>query len=156
LITLAAQNKITVLNRKLTASGNDRIGSIHLSAKEGDGVDEKKPDIVYFRPFNFQTSDSLRRTHAIQYASHPDYPWPVLRNSFPGNYEKAISPATDPNAWFHAKIIVTYPNIKVFVNNNSAACLDVRKLNERTTGKFGLWVGNNSDGDFANLTITKL
>jgi hypothetical protein len=31
--------------------------------------------------------------------------------------------------------------------------LVIDKLNDRKTGKIGLWVGNTSDGDFANLQI---
>jgi hypothetical protein len=31
--------------------------------------------------------------------------------------------------------------------------LEVRKLGQLGSGMVGLWVGNNSDGDFANLTI---
>lgn len=35
-------------------------------------------DLVYCRPFNFQTSDSLRRIHMIQYAYFPKLDWQVL------------------------------------------------------------------------------
>src|SRR6185295_10939304 len=34
------------------------------------GVDEKTLDAVYFRPFNFRTTDSVRHIHAVQYVSH--------------------------------------------------------------------------------------
>jgi hypothetical protein len=30
----------------------------------------------------------------------------------------------------------------------------VRRLAATDTGAIGLWVGNNSDGDFANLRVT--
>ena len=42
----------------------------------------------------------------------------------------------------------------VFVNGNQEPSLTIEKLNTRKTGKIGIWVGNNSDGDFANLQIT--
>jgi hypothetical protein len=32
--------------------------------------------------------------------------------------------------------------------------LEARKLGTLDRGMVGLWVGNNSDGDFANLRIT--
>lgn len=32
--------------------------------------------------------------------------------------------------------------------------LEVRKLGQLDGGQVGLWVGNNSGGDFANLVIT--
>jgi hypothetical protein len=43
------------------------------------GKDEKTLDAIYFRPFNFQSSDSVRRIHAVQYVSHPGFPWNKLR-----------------------------------------------------------------------------
>jgi hypothetical protein len=118
------------------------------------GKDEKTLDAVYFRPFNFQSTDSVRHIHAVQYVSHPDFPWNVLRETQNGKYEKAIASAPGPNDWFHAKIVVDYPHIMVYVNNSSSPCLSVDKLNDRQNGKIGLWVGNNSGGDFANLVIT--
>ena len=118
------------------------------------GKDEKTLDAVYFRPFNFQTSDSIRHIHSVQYVSHPDFPWNRLREEQNGKFEKAIPSAPNPNEWFHAKIVVDYPHVNVYVNNNSTPCLSVEKLDDRQSGKIGLWVGNNSGGDFANLSIT--
>lgn len=119
------------------------------------GRDEKTLDAVYFRPFNFKSTDSVRRIHAVQYVSHPDFTWNKLRETQNGKYEKAIPSAPNPNEWFHVKIIVDYPHVSVFVNNNSTPCLSVEQLNDRKNGRIGLWVGNNSGSDFANLIITK-
>ena len=118
------------------------------------GKDNKTLDAVYFRPFNFQSSDSVRSIHAVQYVSHPNFTWNKLREEQNGKYEKAVSPAPYPNDWFHAKIVVNYPHVSVYMNNSTAPCLVVDKLNSRRSGKIGLWVGNNSAGDFANLNIT--
>jgi hypothetical protein len=118
------------------------------------GVDEDTLDAVYFRPFNFQSTDPVRKIHAVQYISHPDYSWAVLREKHNGKYEKAVSPAPNGNDWFHAKIFIQYPKVSVYVNGSSEPSLVVDKLNDRKTGKIGLWVGNTSDGDFANLQIT--
>lgn len=120
------------------------------------GSDNNTLDAIYFRPFNFQSTDSVHKIHSVQYISQPDYPWEVLREKFNGKYEKAIIPPPNGNEWFHVKIIVKYPQITVFVNGNSEPSLNVEKLNNRTSGKIGLWVGNNSDGDFANLKIMSL
>ena len=43
------------------------------------GVDNRTFDAIYFRPFNFQSTDSVRKIHAVQYISQPDYPWEVLK-----------------------------------------------------------------------------
>lgn len=119
------------------------------------GKDEKTLDAIFFRPFNFKSSDSVRRIHAVQYVSHPDFSWKKLREEQNGKYEKPISSAPDPNDWFHVKIVVNYPRVDVYVNNSSKPCLSIDKLNDRKEGKIGLWVGEASGGDFANLTITK-
>lgn len=116
--------------------------------------DTKTFDVIYLRPFNFKAEDSVKRSHSVQYASHPDYPWPVLREKFNGKYESAISPAPDPKDWFHIRIEVNYPVVKTFVNGSVTPSLVVTKLNDRKSGILGLWVGNNSDGAFANLNIT--
>jgi len=36
------------------------------------GSDNKTLDAIYFRPFNFQSTDPVRKIHAVQYVSHPD------------------------------------------------------------------------------------
>jgi hypothetical protein len=117
------------------------------------GLDDKTLDAIYFRPFNFQSSDPVRKIHAVQYVSHPDNTWNVLRDKHNGTYEKAVTPSPKGNDWFHVKILIKYPEVNVFVNGNSEPSLTIEKLNARKIGKIGLWVGNNSDGDFANLQI---
>ncbi len=117
------------------------------------GVAGDSLEAVYFRPFNFRSTDSLRKLHAVEYIFHPDFTWERLRKEHPGIYEKRIDPPPAPDQWFHAKIVVHYPQVTVFVNGNSTPCLTVQELSTRGDGKIGLWVGNNSDGDFANLTI---
>lgn len=118
------------------------------------GVNNETLDAIYFRPFNFQSTDPIRKIHAVQYVSHPDYTWPVLREKYNAKYEKAVTPAPNGNDWFHAKIVIQFPKVTVYVNGNSEPCLVIDKLNDRKTGKIGLWVGNTSDGDFTNLQIT--
>jgi hypothetical protein len=43
-----------------------------------------------------------------------------------------------------------------YVGSAAAPALDVSKLGTLDAGEIGLWVGNNSDGDFANLRITPM
>jgi hypothetical protein len=77
-----------------------------------------------------------------------------LRDNFPGKYENKVKPVPDPNGWFHAKIVIDKPMIKVFVNNSSEPCLVVESLAANSTGKVGLWTGPMTKGTFTNLTIT--
>jgi hypothetical protein len=118
------------------------------------GIDLHTLDAVYFRPFNFRSADSAKRLHMVEYVSHPIYPWQVLREKFNGQYEKGILRPPDPDGWFHARFEVHYPEIKVFVNGSANPCLVVKQLDERRSGRIGLWVGNYSDGNFAHLKVT--
>jgi len=117
------------------------------------GVDSTTYDAIYFRPFNFRTPDSTRHSHAVQYISHPTYTWQKLRAERPGSFEQPVSPAPDPNAWFHVRVVVASPKVSVFVGDAKQPSLVVDQLNDRTKGLVGLWVGNGSGGDFADLKI---
>jgi hypothetical protein len=115
--------------------------------------DEKTYEAVYFRPFNFANPDTARRWRAVQYIAMPDYPWEKLRETFPGKYENKVNPVPDPNGWFHVKIIVEGKKVSAYVNDAEKPSLEVEKLNNTVKGGVALWVGNNSGGSFANLTI---
>jgi hypothetical protein len=117
-------------------------------------VNDKTMDAVYFRPFNFQSPDPDRKSHSVQYISLPSYDWPKLRADFPNKYESALKQAPQPDEWFHVRIVVESPKISVYVNNNPVPDLVVEKLSTVKEGNLGFWVGNASDGDFANLKIT--
>lgn len=118
------------------------------------GADDTTYDAVYFRPFNFKNEDVTRRVRSVQYISQPKFPWEKLRADTPGKYENAVSPVPDPDGWFHARIVVEDRKVSVFVNHAPTPSLVVTELSERSGGKLGLWVGNGSDGAFANLKIT--
>jgi hypothetical protein len=117
------------------------------------GVDSTTYEAIYFRPFNFRAADPARRARAVQYVSHPSYTWQKLRAEHPGVYEQPVKPVPDPNGWFHVRLVVVGSKVSVFVNDATESSLVVNRLSERTSGLVGLWVGNNSGGDFANLRI---
>jgi hypothetical protein len=116
------------------------------------GEDTITYDAIYFRPFNFLAEDPVRKIHAVQYISEPDFPWNRLREEQNGKYEKEVSPAPLPNDWFHARIEVKEGQIRVYVNNSKTPSLTVSKLNARKQGMIGLW-NTGLNGDFANLVI---
>ena len=115
------------------------------------GLTEKVYDAVYFRPFNFKNPE--RKDFCIQYISHPQNTWFFLRDNFPGKYESSINPILDPDEWFHVKIVINYPSVSVFVNNNSKPSLEVTQLSTQKSGTVGFYVANGSDGAFKNLKI---
>jgi hypothetical protein len=116
-------------------------------------VDGKTYDAVYFRPFNFGTDDADRRSHAVQYISHPEHTWQKLRAEQPLKYEQPVNPVPDPNGWFHVRVAVASPKVSVFVDNASTPSLVVGQLSSRKKGLVGFFVGNGSGGDFASLRI---
>jgi glyoxylase-like metal-dependent hydrolase (beta-lactamase superfamily II) len=116
-------------------------------------VDWTALDAVYFRPFNFRATDPERRSHAVQYVSHPAHTWQQLRSERPGRFEQAIDPPPDPNGWFHARIVLAGGRVKVYVNGAGKPSLDVEDLGAAKSGGVALFVGNGSDGAFADLRI---
>jgi hypothetical protein len=117
-------------------------------------VDTGRYDLVYFRPFNFQSKDSVRRIHAVQYVYEPDFPWHKLREEKNGIYEKAVNPAPAGKDWFHATIVVEGKTVKVYVNHSKTPSLVVEKLNDHKNGMIGLHAGTGFlPGDYANLVI---
>jgi hypothetical protein len=118
-------------------------------------VDAQTHDAVYFRPFNFRAADPARHSHAVQYVSHPRWPWQTLRSEHPNTYERAVVPEPDGDEWFHVRVVVERPKVSVFVNGASAPCLVVQELSDRVHGSLGLWVGEGSGGHFANLRVTR-
>ena len=117
------------------------------------GVNDSTYEAIYFRPFNFRSTDPVRKGHAVQYIASPQYEWPVLREKFPNKYEQPVSPVPDPNDWFHAKIVVGANKVEVFVNGNATPSLVVEPLVHRAGRMTGYWVGNGSDGDWKNLRV---
>lgn len=114
-------------------------------------VDENTYDAIYFRPFNFRSPSPVNKSHAVQYISHPDWTWKRLRDENPGEYEKGIEPAPNGDEWFHAKIVVQKPEVKVYVNSANEPSLVVNELSNRIEGSVGLWC--NEFGMIANLKI---
>jgi hypothetical protein len=111
-------------------------------------------EVIYFRPFNFNSPDPVRRTHTVQYVSLPDNDWEKLRNQFPGKYEQPVNPVPGADDWFHARIVLKGRHVSVFVNDAQKPSLEVERLSASTHGGLGLWVGNNSAGSFANLSYS--
>ena len=120
------------------------------------GVNDTTYEAVYFRPFNFKTTDAVRKLHAVQYIANPQFDWPKLRTDFPNQYEKPINPAPDPNQWFHVRLEVRRGVIKVFVNSSTSPALTVKQLVELRGKMIGYWAGSGSAGNWKNLTIAAL
>jgi len=112
----------------------------------------EKFECFYLRPTNGRADDQLRRNHALQYVSHPDYPWFKLRKENPGQYESYAD--MEAGAWTKIKIEVHGTKAQLYVNGATRPVLIVNdlKLGE-SRGKIALWSTVETDGYFSNLTI---
>ncbi|SFE09614.1 hypothetical protein [Flavobacterium phragmitis] len=117
------------------------------------GVNDSNYDAVYFRPFNFSSKDSVRRIHAVQYISHPDFTWEKLRKQRNAVFEKEIINPPNPNDWFIMKLIIDSTTVRAYVNNADRPALTVQKLSSRASGKIGLFTADSSGGDFKIVKI---
>ena len=69
-------------------------------------------------------------------------------------FENPVDASISPTAWVPLRIVVKGSAIQVYVGVVQSPALEVRKLGQHDRGLIGLWTGNNSDGDFANLRVT--
>jgi len=110
-------------------------------------------EILYIRPTNSHADDQLRKNHTTQYSSEPDWPWDRLRKESPGVYESWAD--MTPGHWTHMKIAVHGTDASLFINHAQNPCLIVHNLKlGDVEGTLGLWMGEDTEGYFKNLTIT--
>jgi hypothetical protein len=118
------------------------------------GKDDNTYEAVYLRPFNFRADDPARHQHAVQYMASPDFDWPRLRKEFAEEFENPVDPSVGPTDWVPLRVVVKGQTVQIYVGAVKAPTLEARKLGTLTRGMVGLWVGNNSDGDFRSLRVT--
>jgi hypothetical protein len=108
----------------------------------------------YVRPTNGRADDQLRRNHAVQYTSEPDFPWPRLREETPGKYEAYAD--LEPGAWTALKIVVSGRRGELHVNGAAQPCLIVTDLKLGDThGGVALWAHASTDAYFSHVIIGK-
>jgi hypothetical protein len=114
----------------------------------------EKFEYFYVRPTNGRAADQVRRNHATQYASHPDYPWERLRKEEPDKYESYVD--LEPGVWTKIRITVSGASAKLYVNGATQPTLLVNDLKlGDSQGGIALWIGPETEGYFANLTVSK-
>lgn len=117
------------------------------------GQNDSTFEAVYCRPFNFLSSDSVRRGHSIQYIAHPRYTWMMLREQYNGQFENEIRNPPDPDDWFQMRIEINDNSVTAFINHSKDPSLQIKRLTLHREGKIGLFVANNSGSDFRFVTI---
>ena len=113
-------------------------------------ADAARYEHIYLRPDNGRADDQVRRNHSTQYASHPDFPWPLLRKSFPEKYEAYVD--LQPGAWTSMRIVVRAATARLYVHGSNQPTLVVNDLKlPPARGGIAMWIGPGTEAFFANL-----
>ena len=116
--------------------------------------DDNTYEAVYLRPFNFRASDPVRKQHAVQYITLPAFDYDRLRHDFPEEFENPVDASIEPTDWVKLRVVVRGARVQIYVGAVNEPVLEVRKLGQLYGGQVGLWVGNDSGGDFADIVIS--
>ncbi len=112
-------------------------------------------EAVYFRPFNFQSDEKIRREHSVQYIHHPKYTWRFLRTNYEGQFESEYPRQPLPDEWFGVRVKIDGKKVYVYDQETNTELLSVERLTKQTSDRIGLWTGFDSKGEFRNLKIKK-
>lgn len=110
-------------------------------------------DAFYLRPTNGRAEDQERRNHALQYVSHPDWPWFRLRKETPSRYESYADLV--PGEWTKVRIEVRGDRARLYVHGQQQPALVVNDVKTGPNGKGGiaLWLGLGTVAHFRNLIV---
>ena len=111
-------------------------------------------DCFYLRPTNGRADDQLRRNHATQYISHPQWPWFRLRQETPSKYESYVD--LMPGVWTKIRIEVRGGQARLYVHDDPQPVLIVNDVKSGASARGGvaLWTGPGTIGHFRNVVIT--
>jgi hypothetical protein len=132
-------------------AGEGARGFVGIAFRSQD--DMKTYDAFYLRPTNGRADDQERRNHAIQYISHPDWPWFRLRRETPSKYESYVDLV--PDEWTKIRIEVRGTRALLYVHDQPQPALIVNdvKSGANRSGTVALWIGPGTVAHFRNLTV---
>ena len=115
--------------------------------------DMKTYDAFYLRPTNGRADDQERRNHAVQYISHPDWPWARLRKEYPSKYEAYVDLV--PDVWTKIRIDVRGERARLYVHDQDQPALMVNDVKSGAQGKgaVALWIDRGTSAHFRNLSV---
>ena len=145
--------EINVLSKLLPNAPDFSRGFIGVAFRIDDS--NSKFECFYIRPANGRDSMQIRRNHAIQYISYPDYKFDRLRKEAPCEYESYADMGL--NEWIKLRIVVKDKQAKFFINDNKQPSLIVNDLKHgaSSSGAIGLWVDVGTEGFFSDLKVYK-
>ncbi len=145
--------EVNILSKLLpSASPSDR-GFIGLAFRINES--NSKFECIYIRPTNGRANEQVRRNHAIQYFSYPDFKFPRLRKESPEQYESYSDMGL--NEWIKLKVFVKGTRASLYLNNNKQPSLIINDLKhgENMSGAIGLFVDVGTEGYFSDLKFSK-
>lgn len=110
-------------------------------------------DAFYLRLTNGRADDQERRNHAVQYISHPGWPWFRLRKENPSKYESYVD--LEPGVWTKVRIDVHGERAHLYVHDQKQPTLIVNDLKTGVQGKGGvaLWIDRGTVAHFRDLSV---
>ena len=132
-------------------AGEDARGYVGIAFRvQNDGTTY---DAFYLRPANGRADDQGRRNHAVQYISHPDWPFSRLRKEAPEKYESYVD--LMPGVWTKVKIEVRGERARLYVHDQEQPTLIVNDLKTGAQGKgaVALWSHPSTVAHFRNLRV---
>jgi len=133
-------------------AGEDARGFVGIAFRVQ--ADLQTYDAFYLRPTNGRADEQERRNHAVQYISHPDWPWSRLRTETPSRYESYVDLL--PGRWTKIRIDVDGARAWLYVGGSDQPTLIVNDLKSgpRARGGVALWLEPGTVAYFRNLTVT--
>jgi len=110
-------------------------------------------EAIYFRPFNFKSSEKIRREHSMQYIFHPDFTWKRLRTEKEGQFESEFFNPPSPDDWFSIRVKINSERVIIEDQSSGERLMEVERLSSTNSNKIGFWTGFGSKGSFRNLRI---
>jgi hypothetical protein len=117
--------------------------------------DMRTYDAFYLRPTNGRADDQIRRNHAVQYISHPEWTWSRLRSEFPSKYESYVD--LEVGTWTTVKVEVKGAEARLYVHDQTQPTLIVNDLRTGPQGRgaVALWLDIGTVAHFRNLRVTR-
>jgi hypothetical protein len=145
--------EIDIAGKPLEGASEQARGFAGIAFRISD--DNSRFECIYLRPTNGRAEDQVRRNHSVQYTSHPDFPWYILRQKFPEKYETYVDLV--PGEWTNIRIEIKDDKARLYVHGNAQPTLIVNdlKLGSGVQGGIGLWIGPGTEAYFSNLSIEK-
>jgi hypothetical protein len=145
--------EVKVLSRLLNNAPDYARGFIGVAFRINDS--NTKFESIYIRPVNARVDDQVRRNHAIQYYSYPDYKFDRLRKESPEKYESYSD--MEMNQWITMRIVIKGAQAKLFLDGHEQPSLIVNDLKHGAdlSGAVGLWVEAGTEGFFSDLKIIR-